>query len=163
MSKQGASNHESRRALALARRYLRFGTRSTAQLLVYLQEHRIPARLIETLITDCTRDGLLDDRACAKLWATSLADRGYAWAAIREQLLAKGLAEGLVTQVIALLQARASDEVRARAVVQERVRGRAGNDQRLRARVARFLSQRGFDSGLIDRVLTEALGPTSDS
>jgi SOS response regulatory protein OraA/RecX len=168
VSKQSASNHDSRRALALARRYVRFGTRSTAEVRTYLQQQHVPQRLIERLIADWSREGLLDDRACAKLLATHLADRGYAWATIHEQLLAKGLDQDLVTQVIAPLEARADDATRARAlVVQLRGRRREHRPRNLPAsrrsaqagRVARFLAQRGFDSELIDRVLTESFGP----
>ena len=146
-----------RRALVLARRYVRFGTRSIAEVRTYLQQQHVPQRLIERLIADCSREGLLDDRACAKLLATHLADRGYAWATIHEQLLAKGLDQRLVTQVLAPLEARADDATRARALVVQ-LRGRR-REHRPRNRVARFLAQRGFDSELIDRVLAESFGP----
>ena len=150
----------SRRALALARRYARFRARSTAELQAYLQRQRFPQPLIDRVITECVEEGLLDDRACAKLWATHLADRGDAWGAVREQLLAKGLDQELIAEVLASLQARADDATRARDLAQASLarKGlgrRPGADRRLHDRVARLLSQRGFDSELIDRVLAE--------
>jgi len=109
--------------------------------------------------------GLVDDRVCAKLWASTLAERGYAWAAIRERLVTKGLDEPLITQVLTPLQAYADDATRARDLAQRHLarrthvqRAARGKDRR--SHVARLLAQRGFDSELIDRVLTESFGPT---
>ena len=135
------------RAWGLARRWLRFGTRSTAELRTYLRSQQVPHALIPVVVQRAGAAGLVDDRACAALWATRLADQGYAREAIRRRLEAKGLA-------IPPLQ---DDESRAREVVQRVLRRpQAVRGLRLRRRLARLLAQRGFDSDLIDRVLTES-------
>jgi SOS response regulatory protein OraA/RecX len=147
------------RAARLAQRYLRYGTRSAAELRAYLKTRHVPDRLIERLISECSQKGLVDDRACAKLWATTLADRGYAWVAIHQQLVAKGLNERLITEIITPLQRRADDEARARAAVQDRLRGVPQARHPAQAgRLAQLLSRRGFDSDLIVRVLAQTVG-----
>lgn len=151
-----------RRARRLAQRYLRFGVRSTAELRAYLTTRQLAEPLIDALLAKYVRDGVLDDRACAKLLATCLADQGYAWGAVREQLLAKGLDAELVDQTLEPLKACLDDAARARALVQTRLRGASRTDTRVRARVARLLSQRGFDSDLIDRVLADTFTAFSE-
>lgn len=98
------------------------------------------------MVQRASHAGLVDDRACAALWATRLADQGYAREAVRRRLEAKGLAVPL----------QDDDESRAREVVQ-RVLRRPQTLQglRLQRRLARLLAQRGFGSDLIDRVLAE--------
>jgi len=150
---------DSSRALRLARRYLRFGTRSTAQLRAFLRTRYVPEGLIESVTATCLRERLLDDRACATLWANTLAERGYAVAAVREQLLAKGLDTTLVKQVLARLCTHADDAQRARLVVQTYVRRHAEPGRR---RLARLLSQRGFDADLIEQILAESFGLPSE-
>ncbi len=152
---------ESRRVLALARRYLRFGTRSTAELRAYLATRGVSPTDLEPAVSTCSRAGLLDDAVCAKLWATTLADRGYAWEAIRGHLLSKRLEPQLVERTLRPLQARADDASRIRDLVDARLRGRARTDPRLRTRLAQLLVRRGFDADLIERVLIESFGPAS--
>jgi len=149
-----SSSKPRRDAWNLARRWLRFGTRSTAELRTYLRGKQVPPALIPGVVQRAGAAGLVDDRACAALWATRLADQGYAREAIRRRLEAKGLAIPL----------QDDDESRAREVVQ-RVLRRPQTLQglRLRRRLARLLAQRGFDSDLIDRVLAEFLEPLSTS
>ncbi|MBI3088427.1 MAG: RecX family transcriptional regulator [Candidatus Omnitrophica bacterium] len=145
--------------------------RSAHELRAHLQASRVPERAGASIVAACARQGLVDDRACAKLWATRLADRGYAWAAVREQLLEKGLEPRLVAQVLAPLAAREPDASRARLLLErERDRGRASRRRLprhstewrgLRARWARLLARRGFEPDLIAQVLADFSEPTS--
>ena len=171
------------RALVLAHRYLRYGVRSGEELRAHLRERGVNDSLIQSAVERCGREGLLDDRACATLWAVRLADQGYAASTIRERLLAKGLHATLLHGILASLHT-ASDADRARLLVRDRLRsldanlktlaqdrseratrveGRRGArcDPRLRRRLARLLAQRGFDPDLIDQILNESLGAPS--
>lgn len=156
-------------ALRLARRYVRYSPRSTAHLRAYLQDRGVAHHIVQAVVVEAIRKGWLGDRACAKLWARHFADRGYARAAIQERLHLKGFEAQVVSDILASLQPHADDATRAREVVcatLQRWRGRrpasrGDHDQRARLRVARVLAQRGFDSDLIDRVLTESFGPAT--
>ena len=175
MSSSKPLHDETRRAWQLARRYLRVGTRSTDELRTYLRTKQVPPALIPPVVQHATEAGLLDDRACAILWATRLADQGYARQVIRQRLEAKGLAVSLVSRVLASRGGQDDEASRAREVVQRRLPAPAGTiggpgrrsptvrDLRLRRRLTRLLAQRGFDSDLIDRVLAEFLEPLSTS
>ena len=164
MSSSKPLHDETRRAWQLARRYLRVGTRSTDELRTYLRTKQVPPALIPPVVQHATEAGLLDDRACAILWATRLADQGYARQVIRQRLEAKGLAVSLVSRVLASRGGQDDEASRAREVVQRVLRrSPTVRDLRTARRLTRLLAQRGFDSDLIDRVLAEFLDPLSTS
>ena len=151
--------------LSLIQRYLRYGTRSTAEVRAYLCRHRIPEALGEQAIAECSRRGWLDDAAAARLLTTSLVDRGYADAAISQRLHEHEFSSHDIQE--ALRHANApSDEARARALLATFPR-RSDSSQRAgrlashtaRRRAARVLVQHGFDPDLIERVLTDVFGP----
>lgn len=164
MSSSKSPADDARRAIQSAHRYLRFGIRCSHELRTHLQTAGIPVRTVASVLAACARQGLVDDRACAKLWATRLADRGYAWAAVREQLLEKGLGSRVIAEVLAPLAAREPDASRARLLL-EREMGQArpthGSASHLHARLARLLARRGFDPDLIDQVLADFSEPIS--
>ena len=147
-SSRPAHDPTARRILALARRYLRYGTRSTAQLRAYLDARHLPPSLRDALIAQCMREGLLDDAACTKLWATQLRERGYALGAIREQLLEKGLPLDRIESALAALRVEADDAQVAAALVRAR---RSSQPQRL----ARWLAARGFDEDVIAELVSK--------
>ena len=125
----------------------------------YLRRRGLTTSLAARLLAECQARGLLDDAASAKLWADHWARRGFAWAAIRVKLSAKGFNDHTI-QSIANVMARASDdETRARRVVSQRVPGGTFDPQQ-RMRLARLLSARGFDPGVIQRVLGASFAPT---
>ncbi|MBI4004197.1 MAG: RecX family transcriptional regulator [Candidatus Omnitrophica bacterium] len=134
--------------------------RSTHEVRSYLRRRGVPPALTARLIAECQARGVLDDRLSAALWAEAWSRRGFAWAAIRVKLNARGFDERTI-QTIGKTMARASqEEARARLVVQ-RVRGRPGPHTRVR--LARQLSARGFDSDVIEQLLGDPLTfPLSD-
>lgn len=151
-SKQPA---EGDRWLRLARRYLRFGTRSRAQLRRYLTTRNVPEPVMERLLAICAREGLVDDRAGARLWAATLADRGYAQAAIRHQLSERGFDDTAIDQALNALHRHGDDEERARLAAAAAWQRASGSPIQRRASVARRLARRGFDSDLIGRLLAD--------
>ena len=132
-------------------RYVRSGVRSTQEVVTYLRRHGVPPTHAARLVTEYRAKGLLDDRASARLWAEHWARRGYATAAIRVKLSAKGFDEHVINSTIHQRYPPSDDEERARAVVAQRVRRTAVRPAR--ARLARTLASRGFDSDVIERIL----------
>ena len=134
-------------------RYARVGVRSSRDVLTYLARHGASPSAAARILADCRGLGLLDDRAAARLWAGQWARRGYAAAAIRLKLQAKGFEARISDQAVAHAGlASDDDETRARLLVTSSLRRHAtgvGRSQRL----ARVLASRGFEPELIDRVL----------
>lgn len=148
-------------ALAAALRYARAGVRSSQEVRAYLTRREVPSSTIARVLTACGARGLLDDRACARLWVEHWMRRGYAVAAIRERLAVKGLDDQTINEVLHPVAHASSDATRAREVVARRLRG--GADARQRSRLARTLASRGFDSDVIERVLGASVGHPAPS
>ena len=150
------------RVLALALRYVRAGVRSGHEVRTYLRRRGVAAETASRAVTALsTTRGVLDDRACARLWADQWARRGYASTAIRVKLSAKGLDDVTIDHAITQLQISSDDDARAREVVARYARSDVGRQGR--ARMARTLASRGFDSDLIEQVLNESFGPLVSS
>ena len=145
-------------ALAAVIRYTRAGVRSTRQILAYLQRRGVSTDTSARVVRLCQARGILDDRACARLWADHWARQGYAWAAIRQKLTERGLDDSTIDEARHRLGLASDDGARARLVVAQRTRRSAGRPPR--SRLARTLASRGFDSELIERVLDESFGST---
>ncbi len=135
------------KAQALTRRYLRYGTRSVAQVDAYLTERGVDSSMIQQVIQSCLRQRALDDRAAAKLWADTLGRRGYAWAAVRQILAAKGFDARVIAATVAPMEREAPDASRLR----ELVRSRSSN-----TRLSGWLARRGFEAGMIAELLSGA-------
>lgn len=142
------------RALAALTRYLRRGVRSTQEALAYLRRLRVPGVASTRLVKVFRARGMLDDAACARLWAEHWARQGYAWGAIRARLSAKGLDEQLIHQTGKQLGTSSDDEEARAKDVAVRVTARF-RTRRPRARVGRTLASRGFDADVIERVLND--------
>jgi len=134
-------------------RYARVGVRSTHDVLAYLKRRGASSEIAARILADCRTLGLLDDRAAARLWAEQWARRGYASAAIRLKLQAKGFDAQASDEAVVRAGSASDDETRARLIVTsylQRQTVRPGRSQRL----ARVLAARGFNQELIERVLT---------
>ena len=158
MSSSKPGNDPTTRALAAAARYVRSGARSTSEVIRYLQRRGLPPATAARVVSDYRTRGLLDDRVCARLWAGHWARRGYAWAAIRVKLSAKGLAEEAIAAAAGEWDAPEDDMARARQIMAAHPASRGGAHARVRA--ARALSARGFDADLIERLLNESFSPS---
>ena len=139
--------------LAAVIRYLGRGVRSRKGALAYLRQRGASPSLAAQLVEECSARRLLDDRACAALWAEHWARRGYAWMAIRQKLIDKGLDAEAIESAAQRLGTVADERERARSVVAEHALRSSG---RQRARLARTLASRGFDPDLIDQILDES-------
>ena len=145
------------RTLALVARYTRAHVRSTHEVLTYLKRRGVSPEVASKTVAEAQRHGILDDVAAARLSAEHWARSGYAGAAIQQKLTEKGFDAHASTAAVTSLGASSSDEARAREVVARLLRRKTGAFQR--ARVARTLILRGFDSELIERILHESFSP----
>ena len=121
--------------------------RSRHELTQYLQRHEVRAHEIPRIVRECERRGILNDQACARLWAEHWMRAGFGWLAIRDKLSAKGLEESIVVDVEHRLGQ--DEEERARAWLDSRSRGGFTTSR------ARQLIARGFDPDIVERIIPE--------
>lgn len=140
------------RLRAVVWRYLRTGVRSTQEALQFLSRRGVSPQRAAGLVGMYRAQGLLDDRAAARLLGEHWAGQGYAASAIRLKLLDKGFDEQLAHDTVTRLLCDADDEERARRLLAQQ-RLRRSSRRPVPSRLARILASRGFDSELIERVL----------
>lgn len=146
MSSSNRVSSRARRVLAALARYTRTGIRSERDVRAWLRRRGFSEPEAARLIAQCRARSVIDDRAGACLWAEQWARRGYAWAAIRERLAARGFEDAAIAPLARRFGNAEAETARAEAVV-------AGGRGESRARLARRLAARGFDDDLITRVM----------
>ena len=149
VSQRTHASTEASRARALATRYTQARVRSSHDVLTYLQRHDVPRSLGARTVAACQAHGLIDDHACARLWAEHWARSGWAWVVIREKLLAKGLPAQAIEAAAERVGDKMAESLRARQLIEQR--GLAGPHQR--RRMARTLAARGFETELIEQLV----------
>jgi SOS response regulatory protein OraA/RecX len=130
------------------RSFARRGVRTSVEARNFLDRAGVPLTQADQLITALKSEGLLDDAACAKLWADHWARAGWAAWAIREKIFQKGLGQPDIELALEALSLKEGDEARAREWVASRKHKTASRTARCRA-----LAARGFEPELIRRVL----------
>jgi len=118
---------------AAVSRYVRSGVRSTHEALQYLRRRGVPVRRAVAVVSACQAQGLLDDRAAARLWANHWARQGYAAEAIRLKLADKAFDERDILEVIRPLRVSTAEEERARLVLARDARRRTRGAPRAEA------------------------------
>ena len=146
MSSSNPEGISSSGALAAARRYTRAGTHSAYEVRTYLCRRGCSSLVIRQAMRELRSRGLIDDGACARLWAEQWARAGYAWAAIRQRLNAKALSDTAIELAASRVgSSEADDEARARLLA-ARARYRSARQ------LARALAARGFEPDMIERI-----------
>ncbi len=151
MSSSNPAGDDARSVCSTLPRYLRTRVHSAREAADYLRRRGVPPQAALRAVAECRARGLLDDRACARLWAGHWARQGYAASAIRLKLVAKGLADEVISEAARAYGAPAEEEARARLVAEAARRRGARQADRL----ARALAARGFEADLIERVVGE--------
>ena len=145
-------------ARVIARRFTKGRVRSRRELAERLRRAGASAAVAASAARECEASGCLDDQACARLWADHLARQGYAWSAIRERLVAKGLEAEIIERAAeAVGCGRGQDAARIRHIAAaESARPADGAASR---RFQRWLIARGFDPELVEQIVSDRERP----
>ena len=133
-------------------RVLRFAGKrvcSRSEVLAYLDRRGISPQTAARALEAASALGVVDDRACARLWCGHWARQGYAASAIEEKLKAKLIKPAAVRQAIQALQNEQSDLARAQAYLRQVARSRRKTAKQL----AQALGRRGFDEEIVEQII----------
>lgn len=156
-----ARNSDEEKALIKAKsdalRLLSFSARSSSELRKRLQMKRFSSDLIDQVIESFTRQGLLDDKKFAKLYAESrVYNRPTGRKNLEMDLKKKGLAPELVSETLSELKDY-DEKAMAKELVIRRLRSMKGiSAQKKKARLFGFLKRRGFGNDSIFSAMNEA-------
>ncbi|HEX2619589.1 MAG TPA: RecX family transcriptional regulator [Phototrophicaceae bacterium] len=140
------------KAVDSAVRFLAYRPRSVAEIQRNLAEKSIDELVITAAIDRLSTLGYLDDEAFARFWVDNrTAFKPLGPSALRYELRQKGIAEGIIEEILDQLDATAS----ARQAASGQIRRLRGSDQRtFRQKLGSFLQRRGFGYDVISEVVS---------
>ncbi len=146
------NDYETARQIAL--RYADYAPRTTAEVRRRLERAQIPAEIIETVLADLERMGMLDDDRFSRDWVESRSRRkGLGPGRLTRELREKGIAPDLAEQA-----ARETDPESclqaALALARRRLRAENPADPAVKRRLAALLQRRGHDWETIEKVFS---------
>ncbi|MDR7545533.1 MAG: regulatory protein RecX [Armatimonadota bacterium] len=146
---------ERQQARAVALRLLQRRWRSRRELEVALRRRGLPGGAIASAVGELLRHGWIDDERFARAWVQDrLALRPCGRRRLRAELLAKGIAPGLVDAVVsALLPAGVEGDLALVGARARLARLRGLSPQTARRRLVGWLQRRGFSAEVVARVL----------
>ena len=137
-------------ALELALRFLRYRSRSEAEVKRRLVRGGYPSAIIEETLERLRSLHYIDDEAFARDWARARTqNRGDGPKRIEQQLCAKGVAPSLAREVIRETFSQIDEIENARKLLQKRYHGNHFSDPQITRRAAAFLQRRGYSGKAI--------------
>ena len=135
---------------------------TTAELRRRLIRRGAPTDVANSVVDDLTGRGYLDDGAFARHWIESRAARGFGAQRLRAELLARGVARGVVDAAL-VAHASEADLEAARAAGRRRLAVlRRGRPDRVATRLRDHLRRRGYPDRMVLRVVRELTGIGAD-
>lgn len=144
-----------RQAYAAAVRLLGSRDHSITELRRKLAKREHDTDAIDAAIDDLVASNYVNDARYAELYAEQRVNQGQGPLAIKAKLKERGVDDHLIRQALSNLSISWSEH--AESVIRKRFTATdiCDSDQRMTARIARFLSARGFSSGDALRALNQ--------
>ncbi|MGB9619528.1 MAG: regulatory protein RecX [Armatimonadota bacterium] len=144
-----------RKARERALRLIRYRDRSVSEIRRRLVGSDFPEDIVEEVIDELTRVGLLDDRKFSRDWVTSrTAAKPMGKTRLAFELGSRGVEAPIVEEALEGLDPEAEYKL-ARSTAETRLIKMDRGDPTVRNKLGSFLSRRGFDWDVIVRVLDE--------
>ncbi|MGB9756937.1 MAG: regulatory protein RecX [Candidatus Bipolaricaulaceae bacterium] len=153
--------NEEERAWNYVLRLLSFRPRTRAEIRERLLRRGFPAELVERILARAEEEGLVDDRAFARLYAEDrLTSRPRPRRLVAAELRAKGVEPRLAAEVSrSVLPELSEEELARRAFLEKKRRWEALPKPLAVRRAYAFLLRRGFSPELSRKIVEEAFGP----
>ncbi|MXW81559.1 MAG: regulatory protein RecX [Gemmatimonadetes bacterium] len=130
-----------------AYRYLSYRARSVAEMRDKLKEKDFAAEVVAEVVADLQRQQLLDDREFARRWVEARLPRAYGARRLAQDLRHKGVAAGVVEEVLAEYATALDSRERTVALLSKQAwRYRGLEPDKAKRRMLGFLARRGCDA-----------------
>ena len=144
----------SSRCRAAALGFLKIRPRSVKELEAKLKDKEFSSGEIAEVLEYLTQLRLLDDRAFTVGWIRYRLARPFGFQRIVRELKEKGIAEGIITEVIAQFKEENPEEVTAQALAKHKAERLAAIDPvKRKKRVLDFLLRRGFSMDVVYKAI----------
>ncbi len=147
---------EEERARAYLLRLWKHRPRSRYEALMRLRQRGFSQEIVESVLAQASRAGIVDDARFAQLWVEDrLSRRPRSRHALERELRAKGVAPELIER--ALAHTKLDEEALVKQLIAERLPRLRSSDAATRVRrLVGFLRRRGFSEKTIRRALDDA-------
>ena len=150
---------EKTRAKEKALSYLNYRARSIEELKRKLEEKQFSNRVIQRVIGDLIRVGLLDDKRFAATYVHSrMIQKPMGKRLLRQELLSKGIDEEMADEAVDEAYGSRSEAEVARGLIRKRLRGLSPekkDPEKQRKRLSDFLFRRGFNWEVINEAFQD--------
>ena len=138
--------------------------KTRAQLRRVLAQRNVSEDVAAAALDRITELGYIDDAAFARAWVESRhRSRGLSRNALQRELGLKGVEPDVITQVLDGQISRASEDAAARSLVDKKLRGMRGvDDKTATRRLVAMLSRRGYPPGVAFQVVRDALNQRAE-
>jgi regulatory protein len=152
---------EKKRALSRAYRLLAFRARTVEEIRSHLSRAEFSTTVVDEVVADLTRQGLLNDAEFADEWVRSrMRSRPRGKNLIRHELCARGVPRDVAEEAAATVD----DEASARAIAVHRASSMRGLDREtFIRRLMRYLLTRGYTHATAQRAVNSVLSEYDDS
>ena len=139
-------------AKQIAVRYIDYAPRSIGEVRRRLEKSQISPDVIEQVIADFERAGLLDDEKLSRDWVESRARRkGLGKTRLTSELMKKGISREVAIEAASVIDFEAEVEA-AFGLAQRKITAETLNDPVARRRLAGYLARRGYNWEIIQQV-----------
>jgi regulatory protein len=130
---------------------------SCAELIRKLSHQGFPSESIRRVINECQRQNYLDDARYARSYTHKLHNKGYGGRRIQQMLVAKGLDRKVIDDSLSDYFEERIQIQSCRQAMLKKIKNMRGNEsiEKARAKIYRFLYQRGFSSAVILKTMDE--------
>ena len=149
------SDEDLKQARALAYRYLSNRDRSARETADHLKKKGFEEAVVQKTLRDLKEANYLDDRRFAEHWARTRAEnKQFGKYRLRQELIGKGLAQGLIDETLDTLFETVQEIDLARAVVEKKLPSMQDlpADKR-KNRLIGLLQRKGFSLDIVYKVL----------
>jgi regulatory protein len=129
-----------------------------------LRQHGASEQIIDQVMVRCEERRYIDDAAACDSYCRELIRKGFGPRMIRQRLSGRGIAGELIQSALEILYPHDVVLATARAVAtrkSQQLGSRFRKKFEIRMRLARYLTQRGFPSGIIHDILDDPLDDNS--
>jgi regulatory protein len=146
------NDYETARQIAI--RYADYAARTAAQVRRRLERAQIPEAIIQTVLADLQRMGLVDDDRFSRDWVESrIRRKGLGPSRLTHELRQRGIAPEVAEEAVRSADPQSRLEA-ALALARKHLRTHDPADPAVQRRLAAFLQRRGHDWETIEKVFS---------
>ncbi len=156
MSNREEKESNFREAKRIVFRLFRFRPRSEKEIRCHLGEKNLPVETVDRIITYCKNLNFIDDASFAQQWMLSRLKKPFGLKRIKLELIEKGINQDIIEETLKNVPDHYNEEAIATTLARKQKLKRPHLGSEIsNTRVYGYLTRRGFDTGVIMKVINK--------